>query len=123
VVVAFVFQHLECTVTEICSCAYCVTFHCIVGQEDFSTYPDMAAYHSIAVTLGQAGHLTELLGLIEALQVRPKRDSIKGTRRRYDWNGLLYPDIVVYNAVCYRVPLCIFRYPLSGEFGTVCALS
>jgi len=94
-----------------------------VGQEDFSTYPDMAAYHSIAVTLGQAGHLTELLGLIEALQVRPKRDSIKGTRRRYDWNGLLYPDIVVYNAVCYRVPLCIFRYPLSGEFGTVCALS
>ncbi len=90
--------------TEICSCAYCVTFHCIVGQEDFSTYPDMAAYHSIAVTLGQAGHLTELLGLIEALQVRPKKDSIKGTRRRFDWNGLLYPDIVVYNAVCYGVP-------------------
>jgi pentatricopeptide repeat protein len=70
-----------------------------VMREDFSTYPDMAAYHSIAVTLGQAGHLTELLGLIEALQVRPKKDSIKGTRRRFDWNGLLYPDIVVYNAV------------------------
>lgn len=73
-------------------------------QEEFSTYPDMAAYHSIAVTLGQAGHLTELLELINSLKAGPKHKRINGyLAQRGNWDGSLQPDIVVYNAVCHRL--------------------
>lgn len=68
-------------------------------QEEHSTYPDMAAYHSIAVTLGQAGHLTQLLDLIESLREGPVKKTVKGSPRQLNWNGRLEPDIVVYNAV------------------------
>lgn len=68
-------------------------------REEHSTYPDMAAYHSIAVTLGQAGHLTQLLDLIESLREGPVKKTVKGSPRQLNWNGRLEPDIVVYNAV------------------------
>lgn len=87
--------------------------HCITDtegmsmclQEDYSTYPDMAAYHCIAVTLGRAGHLDQLLELIKSLKEGPKKKRIAGyAASRFNWNGCLQPDIVVYNAVCQTFP-------------------
>ncbi|KAF3439065.1 hypothetical protein FNV43_RR17340 [Rhamnella rubrinervis] len=64
---------------------------------DCHIYPDMAAYHSIAVTLGQAGRLKELLNIIECMKQKPS----KRTRKiRYkNWDPMLEPDLVVYNAI------------------------
>lgn len=81
-------------------------------QEDFSTYPDMPAYHCIAVTLGRAGHLEQLLELIKSLKEGPKKKHIAGYgASRLNWNGCLQPDIVVYNAVCQIFPF----YALSQD--------
>lgn len=77
----------------------CYSQGCIVLQEDHSTYPDMAAYHSIAVTLGKAGYLPQLLHLIETLKEGSKRKNVKGSPRELNWDGHLEPDIVVFNAV------------------------
>ncbi|KAL8476921.1 hypothetical protein ACS0TY_029282 [Phlomoides rotata] len=63
---------------------------------DAHIYPDMAAYHSLAVTLGQAGFLKELLNVIELMKEKPKK--IRNMRRK-NWNPELQPDIVVFNAV------------------------
>lgn len=56
----------------------------------------MAAYHSIAVTLGQGGLLRELLKVIECMRQKPKK--IKHMRNK-NWDPVLEPDCVVYNAV------------------------
>ncbi|CAI0405531.1 unnamed protein product [Linum tenue] len=69
----------------------------VVEWEDCNTYPDMAAYHSIAVTLGQAGLLKELMKVMEVMREKPpKRVSIM---RKKDWDLCLEPDLVIYNAV------------------------
>lgn len=60
----------------------------------------MAAYHSIAVTLGKAGYLSELLHLIQSLRAGPvRKHHVRGTPKQLNWNGRLEADIVVYNAV------------------------
>ncbi|KAL5556786.1 hypothetical protein UlMin_039022 [Ulmus minor] len=64
---------------------------------DFHIYPDMAAYHSIAVTLGQAGRLRELLNIIEGMRQKPSKRT-KNMRYK-NWDPVLEPDVVVYNAV------------------------
>ncbi|CAN1132943.1 Pentatricopeptide repeat-containing protein At5g67570, chloroplastic [Linum perenne] len=66
-------------------------------REDSSTYPDMAAYHSIAVTLGQAGFLKELIKVIECMREKPPKN-LRDTRKK-DWDPTLEPDLVIYNAV------------------------
>ncbi|KAM4128225.1 hypothetical protein ACJW30_02G150500 [Castanea mollissima] len=63
---------------------------------DCHLYPDMAAYHSIAVTLGQAGHVKELISIIECMRQKPSK-KIKNARR--NWDPMLEPDVVIYNAV------------------------
>nr|GMC62709.1 pentatricopeptide repeat-containing protein At5g67570, chloroplastic [Ipomoea batatas] len=63
---------------------------------DAQIYPDMAAYHSVSVTLGQAGLLKELIKIIDCMKEKPKK--IKNMRRK-NWDPVLLPDIVVYNAV------------------------
>lgn len=68
-------------------------------QEEHSTYPDMAAYHCIAVTLGKAGHLTQLLHLIQSLRKGPIKKHVRGSPKQLNWNGRLEPDIAIYNAV------------------------
>lgn len=68
----------------------------VLIQEDCSIYPDMAAYHSAAVTLGQAGLLKELVRLIECMRQKPTR-RIKNMHR--NWEPMLEPDVVIYNAV------------------------
>ena len=57
----------------------------------------MAAYHSIAVTLGQAGRLNDLIKVIECMRQKPLK-RIKNMRFK-NWDPVLEPDIVVYNAV------------------------
>ncbi|XVE82943.1 hypothetical protein DITRI_Ditri16bG0045700 [Diplodiscus trichospermus] len=70
-------------------------FNMMLG--DYHLYPDLAAYHSIAVTLGQAGLLKGLLNIIECMRQKPSR-RIKNMRRK-NWDPVLEPDLVVYNAV------------------------
>ncbi|KAJ7952750.1 Pentatricopeptide repeat [Quillaja saponaria] len=64
---------------------------------DFHIYPDMAAYHSIAVTLGQGGLLKELLNIIEYMRQKPSK-GIKYMRYK-NWDPIIEPDVVIYNAV------------------------
>ncbi|BBN09640.1 protein MpPPR_50 [Marchantia polymorpha subsp. ruderalis] len=64
--------------------------------EETSIYPDMAAYHSIAVTLGQAGFLEELLDLIPSLRKGPRSTKYLLNLKNH---GALSPDIIIYNAV------------------------
>lgn len=68
-----------------------------VPQGDCHIYPDMAAYHSIAVTLGQAGMVRELMSLIECMKEKPPK-TIKNMHQR-NWDPILQPDIVVFNSV------------------------
>ncbi|XP_021274126.1 pentatricopeptide repeat-containing protein At5g67570, chloroplastic [Herrania umbratica] len=70
-------------------------FNLMLG--DCHIYPDLAAYHSIAVTMGQAGLLKELLNIIERMRQKPYK-RIKNMRRK-NWDPVLEPDLVVYNAV------------------------
>ncbi|XP_058081830.1 pentatricopeptide repeat-containing protein At5g67570, chloroplastic isoform X2 [Magnolia sinica] len=64
---------------------------------DRQIYPDMPAYHSIAVTLGQAGLVKELVGIIECMKQKPSK-KIKNMCRK-NWDPCLEPDLVVFNAV------------------------
>ncbi|XP_059641335.1 pentatricopeptide repeat-containing protein At5g67570, chloroplastic [Cornus florida] len=64
---------------------------------DCQIYPDMAAYHSIAVTLGQAGLLKELMNIIECMKQKPSR-KLKNMRHK-NWDPVLLPDVVVFNAI------------------------
>ncbi|KAH7365742.1 hypothetical protein KP509_18G044000 [Ceratopteris richardii] len=68
-----------------------------IMREKFDSYPDMAAYHTIACLLGQSGQLKELLDLIESLKVGPPKP-IKFIPL-INWDPSLYPDIIVYNSV------------------------
>lgn len=62
-----------------------------------SSYPDIVAYHCIAVTLGQAGHMKELFDVIDCMRSPPKKKFNAGALEK--WDPRLEPDIVVYNAV------------------------
>lgn len=64
---------------------------------DYHIYPDMAAYHSIAVTLGQAGYLKELVSIVERMKQKPSR-KIKNMRWK-NWDPVRQPDVVVFNAI------------------------
>ncbi|XP_073296325.1 pentatricopeptide repeat-containing protein At5g67570, chloroplastic [Primulina huaijiensis] len=63
---------------------------------DAYIYPDMAAYHSLAVTLGRGGFLKELLNVIESMKEKPRK--IRNVRHK-SWDPVLQPDIVIFNAV------------------------
>lgn len=80
-----------------------------------STYPDLVAYHCIAVTLGQAGHLKELFDVIDSMRSLPKKKFKTGTLER--WDPRLEPDIVVYNAVSNT--LFAVSDPYWGNCGSV----
>ena len=61
----------------------------------------MAAYHSIAVTLGQAGLLKQLLKIIEYMRQQPSK-KVRNMCRKY-WDPAVEPDLVIYNAVRYHI--------------------
>ncbi|CAM8958091.1 unnamed protein product [Rhodiola kirilowii] len=69
-------------------------------QQQMTSYPDLVAYHSIAVTLGQAGHMKELFDVIDIMRSPPRKNFNKGVFEK--WDPRLEPDIVVYNAVAVR---------------------
>lgn len=58
----------------------------------------MAAYHSIAVTLGQSGLVKELLNIVECMRQKPYK-KIRNMRRK-NWDRSVEPDVVIFNAVC-----------------------
>jgi hypothetical protein len=77
-------------------------------QGDAQIYPDMPAYHCIAVTLGRAGLLKELIKIIEYMRQKPSKLVMK--MRRKDWDPSLEPDVLVYNSV--RIASCPFLFSL-----------
>ncbi|XP_010938990.1 pentatricopeptide repeat-containing protein At5g67570, chloroplastic isoform X2 [Elaeis guineensis] len=91
-----------------------------VMREDGQIYPDMAAYHSIAVTLGQAGLLNELMTIVECMRQKPSK-GIKNMKRG-DWDPCLEPDIVIYNAwkgvfwVLEQIRFCGLK-PIGATYG------
>lgn len=84
-------------------------FHAM--QQHFSSYPDLVAYHSIAVTLGQAGYMRELFDVIDSMRFPPKKKFKTGALEK--WDPRLQPDIVIYNAV---LNACVKRKNLEGAF-------
>lgn len=66
-------------------------------QQGLSSYPDLAAYHCIAVILGQAGFMKELFDVIDCMRAAPEKKFNLGPLQR--WDPRLEPDLVVYNAV------------------------
>ncbi|XP_022743626.1 pentatricopeptide repeat-containing protein At1g30610, chloroplastic isoform X4 [Durio zibethinus] len=80
-------------------------------QQQMASYPDIVAYHSIAVTLGQAGHLRELFDVIDSMGSPPKKKFKTGPLGK--WDPRLEPDIVVYNAV---LNACARRKEWEGAF-------
>lgn len=67
------------------------------AQGDCNIYPDMAAYHNISVTLGQAGLLKELMSIVESMKQKPSK-GVKNVLSK-KWDPVLQPDLVVYNSV------------------------
>lgn len=84
-------------------------FHAM--REHISSYPDMPAYHSIAVTLGQAGYLKELLNIIDCLRTGPSK--LMKNVKFLHWDPRLEPDVVVYNAV---INACVPWKQRKGAF-------
>ncbi|XVF71664.1 hypothetical protein PTKIN_Ptkin12aG0057800 [Pterospermum kingtungense] len=80
-------------------------------QQQMATYPDIVAYHSIAVTLGQAGHMRELFDVIDSMRSPPKKKFKPGPLGK--WDPRLEPDILVYNAV---LNACARRKQWEGAF-------
>ncbi|KAL1362479.1 hypothetical protein HN51_010728 [Arachis hypogaea] len=80
-------------------------------QQQMSSYPDLVAYHSIAITLGQAGHMKELFDVIDIMRAPPKKKFKTGPLEK--WDPRLEPDLVVYNAI---LNACIKREQWEGAF-------
>uniref|UniRef100_A0A0D9WF67 PROP1-like PPR domain-containing protein n=1 Tax=Leersia perrieri TaxID=77586 RepID=A0A0D9WF67_9ORYZ len=82
-----------------------------IMRADAQIYPDMAAYHSIAVTLGRAGLLNELIKIIEYMKQKPPKRVMK--MRRRDWDPSLEPDVLIYNSV---LNACVLSQQWKGVF-------
>ncbi|CAD6230369.1 unnamed protein product [Miscanthus lutarioriparius] len=80
-------------------------------QNQLSSYPDMAAYHCIAVTLGQAGLVKELFDVIDCMR-SPPRKKFKLSPLQ-NWDPRLEPDLIVYNAV---LNACVQQKQWEGAF-------
>ncbi|XP_071706619.1 pentatricopeptide repeat-containing protein At1g30610, chloroplastic [Rutidosis leptorrhynchoides] len=80
-------------------------------QQQMASYPDIVAYHCIAVTLGQAGHMRELFHVIDVMKSPPKKKMSTGIYHK--WDPRLEPDIIVYNAV---LNACVRQKNLEGAF-------
>ncbi|XP_022885563.1 pentatricopeptide repeat-containing protein At1g30610, chloroplastic isoform X2 [Olea europaea var. sylvestris] len=79
--------------------------------EHMASYPDVVAYHCIAVTLGQAGHMKELFDVIDTMR-SPPRKKFK-TIIFEKWDPRLEPDVIIYNAV---LNACVRRKKWEGAF-------
>ncbi|KAK1280700.1 Pentatricopeptide repeat-containing protein [Acorus gramineus] len=79
--------------------------------QELSSYPDLAAYHCIAVILGQAGYMKELFDVTDCMRSIPKKKFKLGVLQK--WDPRLEPDLVVYNAV---LNACVQRQQWEGAF-------
>jgi hypothetical protein len=77
-------------------------------QDQLSSYPDIAAYHCIAVTLGQAGLVKELFDVIDCMRSPPRKKFMVGPVQ--NWDPRLEPDLIVYNAVSLFVATVICEW-------------
>ncbi|KAL0908790.1 hypothetical protein M5K25_023299 [Dendrobium thyrsiflorum] len=80
-------------------------------RQQLSSYPDLAAYHCIAVTLGQAGLMKELFDVIDCMRAAPEKKFDLGPLQK--WDPRLQPDLVVYNAV---LNACVQQKQWEGAF-------
>uniref|UniRef100_A0A1D1YMK8 Pentatricopeptide repeat-containing protein At1g30610, chloroplastic n=1 Tax=Anthurium amnicola TaxID=1678845 RepID=A0A1D1YMK8_9ARAE len=80
-------------------------------HQELSSYPDLAAYHCIAVILGQAGLMKELFDVIDCMRAIPEKKFKLGVLQR--WDPCLEPDLVVYNAV---LNACVQQKQWNGAF-------
>ncbi|KAJ4975361.1 hypothetical protein NE237_000467 [Protea cynaroides] len=80
-------------------------------RNQLSSYPDLAAYHCIAITLGQAGHIKELFDVIDFMRLPPEKKFKTGMLQK--WDPRLEPDDVVFNAV---LNACVQRKQWEGAF-------
>ncbi|XP_062206485.1 pentatricopeptide repeat-containing protein At1g30610, chloroplastic [Phragmites australis] len=80
-------------------------------QNQLSSYPDMAAYHCIAVTLGQAGLVKELFDVIDCMHSPPRKKFKVDPLQK--WDPRLEPDLIVYNAV---LNACVQQKQWEGAF-------
>ncbi|XP_020576653.1 pentatricopeptide repeat-containing protein At1g30610, chloroplastic [Phalaenopsis equestris] len=80
-------------------------------RRKLSSYPDLAAYHCIAVTLGQAGLMKELFDVIDCMRAVPEKKFDLGPLQ--NWDPRLEPDLVVYNAV---LNACVQQRQWEGAF-------
>uniref|UniRef100_A0A0E0C5Y4 Pentacotripeptide-repeat region of PRORP domain-containing protein n=1 Tax=Oryza meridionalis TaxID=40149 RepID=A0A0E0C5Y4_9ORYZ len=78
--------------------------------DQLSSYPDMAAYHCIAVTLGQSGLVKELFDVIDRMRSPPKKFKLSPIQ---NWDPRLEPDLIVYNAV---LNACVQQKQWEGAF-------
>uniref|UniRef100_A0A0D9V421 Pentacotripeptide-repeat region of PRORP domain-containing protein n=1 Tax=Leersia perrieri TaxID=77586 RepID=A0A0D9V421_9ORYZ len=79
--------------------------------DQLSSYPDMAAYHCIAVTLGQAGLVKELFDIIDLMRSPPKKKFKLSPIQ--NWDPRLEPDLIIYNAV---LNACVQQKQWEGAF-------
>ncbi|XP_008807161.2 pentatricopeptide repeat-containing protein At1g30610, chloroplastic [Phoenix dactylifera] len=80
-------------------------------RQELSSYPDLAAYHCIAVALGQAGLMKELFDVIDCMRAPPEKKFKLGPLQK--WDPRLEPDLVVYNAV---LNACVQQKQWEGVF-------
>ncbi|XP_072967474.1 pentatricopeptide repeat-containing protein At1g30610, chloroplastic [Typha angustifolia] len=80
-------------------------------RQELSSYPDLAAYHCIAVTLGQAGLMKELFDVIDCMRSSPQKKYKLGPLQK--WDPRLEPDLIVYNAV---LNACVQQKQWEGAF-------
>lgn len=79
--------------------------------DQLSSYPDIAAYHCMAVTLGQAGLVKELFDVIDCMHSPPRKKFNLGPLQ--NWDPRLEPDLIVYNAV---LNACVQQKQWEGAF-------
>ncbi|ERN07656.1 pentatricopeptide repeat-containing protein At1g30610, chloroplastic [Amborella trichopoda] len=84
-------------------------FHAM--REQVSSYPDMPAYHCIAVILGQAGYMKELFDVIDCMRAGPQKKMKSSILDK--WDPRLEPDLVIYNAV---LNACVQQKQWEGAF-------
>lgn len=80
-------------------------------RQDLSSYPDLAAYHCIAVILGQAGLIKELFDVIDCMRATPEKKFKLGPLQK--WDPRREPDLVIYNAV---LNACVHQKQWEGAF-------
>ncbi|CAL9174205.1 unnamed protein product [Musa hybrid cultivar] len=80
-------------------------------RQGLSSYPDLAAYRCIAVTLGQAGLMKELFDVIDCMRAVPEKKFNLGPLQK--WDPRIEPDLIVFNAV---LNACVQRKQWEGAF-------